>query len=161
MASVMRTPDRHQLKHALAESTSAPLPLGAGNILFVGLQTPAKVVFLVKRGPASFSLHGFRAASPQTISTVRPFRCASLRCLAGGQDEHVRAGSKVPRRTEFPRGSELRGMSRQQLADLTLTKIAWQARGGLDGLQLFLNDGRVSPFFGACAADGRCTCIHR
>ena len=36
--------------------------------------------------------------------------------------EHVRAGSKVPRPIEYPPGSELRGMSRQLLADLTLQK---------------------------------------
>ena len=83
-----------------------------------------------------------------SLGAVVPMRATQM---LGGRTgaEHPRAGSATPKLITFPPESELKAMSRDQLAALNFSEVAWKARGGLDGLQFTLSDGRRSPFYGA------------
>jgi len=72
--------------------------------------------------------------------------------MVGGSTgvSHPRAGSARPRLIEWPTMAELNAMQREQLESLHFTAIGWKARGGLDALKFWRNDGAESPFFGAC-----------
>ena len=72
--------------------------------------------------------------------------------MVGGHTgtQNSRAGSAKPRLIEWPSMAKLNGMSREQLESLRFTRIGWKARGGLDALKFWQNDGTESPFYGAC-----------
>ena len=72
--------------------------------------------------------------------------------LVGGHTgvHHRRAGSAVPRLIEYPPIAELQAMDPERLQALEFTQIGWKARGGLDALKFWRNDGAESPFYGAC-----------
>ena len=72
--------------------------------------------------------------------------------MVGGHTgvDRPREGSAKPRLIEYPPIAELQAMSTERLQALRFTSIGWKARGGLDALKFWRNDGEESDFYGAC-----------